>query len=84
MGYRVKIQKIQRATNKTYYVNFPGAFADAVNLEKGEEMEWFIESRNCFVLKRVKDAESFLKSAKNKEPPKDGNQEMSAAKKRSR
>ena len=84
MGYRVKIQKIQRATNKTYYVNFPGAFADAVNLEKGEEMEWFIESRNCFVLKRVKDSGSFLKSAKNKEPPKDGNQEMSAAKKRSR
>jgi hypothetical protein len=37
-----KIQKIQRATNKTYYVNFLGAVADAINLEKGEEMEWFI------------------------------------------
>ena len=89
MGYRVKIQKIQRATNKTYYVNFPGAFADAVNLEKGEEMEWFIESRNCFVLKRVKESGSFLESAKKKAPPKmrasaDGNQEMSAAKKRNR
>jgi hypothetical protein len=68
MGYKVKIQKIQRAANKTYYVNFPGAFADAVNLEKGEEMEWFIECRNCFVLKRVKEAGSFLKAAKEASP----------------
>ena len=88
MGYQVKIQKIQRATNKTYYVNFPGAFADAVNLEKGEAMEWFIESRNCFVLKRVKEAESFLESAKEKAPPKmrvnaDATKEMAATKKRS-
>jgi len=70
MGYKVKIQKIQRAANKTYYVNFPGAFADAVNLEKGEEMEWFIEGRNCFVLKRVKESGSFLAAAKEKAPPK--------------
>lgn len=69
MGYKVKIQKIQRAANKTYYVNFPGAFADAVNLEKGEEMEWFIEGRNCFVLKRVKEAGSFVESDKEAGPP---------------
>jgi hypothetical protein len=66
MGYKVKIQKIERATNKTYYVNFPGAFADAVDLEKGEEMEWFIEDRNCFVLKRVKEAGSFRKKQAKK------------------
>ncbi|MEI6186597.1 MAG: hypothetical protein WCP43_05265 [Dehalococcoidia bacterium] len=81
MGYKVKIQKIQRAANKTYYVNFPGAFADAVNLEKGEEMEWFIEGRNCFVLKRVKEAGSFLAAAKDKAPPK---RRAGAAKNRSR
>ena len=66
MGYKVKIQKIERATNKTYYVNFPGAFADAIDLEKGEEMEWFIEDRNCFVLKRVKEAGSFRKKQDKK------------------
>jgi len=66
MGYKVKIQKIERATNKTYYVNFPGAFADAVNIEKGEEMEWFIEDRNCFVLKRVKVSGSFRKKTEKK------------------
>ena len=70
MGYKVKIQKIERATNKTYYVNFPGAFADAINLEKGEQMEWFIEDRNCFVLKRVKLAPSFRAYAKKPVPPK--------------
>lgn len=89
MGYKVRIQKIQRATNKTYYVNFPGAFADAVNIEKGEEMEWFIEGRNCFVLKRVKEARSFLESAKEAQPPKKRTQrssqkKASAAGKRSR
>jgi antitoxin component of MazEF toxin-antitoxin module len=64
MGSRVKIQKIQRATNKTYYVNFPGAIADAIDLEKGEEMEWYVEGRNCFVLRRVKPAGSFIAAAK--------------------
>jgi bifunctional DNA-binding transcriptional regulator/antitoxin component of YhaV-PrlF toxin-antitoxin module len=61
MGYRVKMQKIERATNQTYYVSFPSAIAEAINLKKGEEMEWFIEGRNCFVLKRVKEAGSFKK-----------------------
>jgi len=89
MGYKVKIQKIQRATNKTYYVNFPGAVADAINLEKGEEMEWFIEGRNCFVLKRVKAAGSFLESANEKAPKKrrtdsDGKKREAAVRNRSR
>jgi hypothetical protein len=66
MGYKVKIQKIERTTNKTYYVNFPTAFADAIDMEKGEEMEWFIEDRNCFVLKRVKESGSFRKKPEKK------------------
>ncbi|MEK7996553.1 MAG: hypothetical protein AAB403_22355 [Planctomycetota bacterium] len=89
MGYKVRIQKIQRATNKTYYVNFPGTVADAINLEKGEEMEWFIEGRNCFVLKRVKAAGSFRECAKGKASPKkragpDGKQRAATANNRSR
>lgn len=88
MGYKVKIQKIQRAANKTYYVNFPGAFAEAVNLEKGEQMEWFIEGRNCFVLKRVKEAGSFLASAQKASPKRravaDGKKAAGAARNKSR
>jgi len=40
-------------------------------LEKGEEMEWFIEGRNCFVLKRVKAVGAFRDSGgKKKATPK--------------
>ena len=84
MGYKVKIQKIERATNKTYYVNFPGAFADAINLEKGEQMEWFIEDRNCFVLKRVKTAGSFRECGKKKATPKRGETVGKGGRQRSR
>ncbi len=66
MGYKVKVQKIVRSTSNTYYVNFPSAIAESINLEKGEEMEWFIDGRNCFVLKRVKEADSFRKKATTK------------------
>lgn len=61
MGYKVKIQKVDRGKTKSFYVNFPAAVAEACNLEKGEEMEWVIEDRNCFVLKRVKQTKSVLK-----------------------
>lgn len=54
MGYKVKIQKVDRGATKSYYINFPAAVADACKLEKGEEMEWVIEDKNTFVLQRVK------------------------------
>jgi hypothetical protein len=60
MGYKVKIQKVERKGTKSFYVNFPAAVADACLLEKGEEMEWLIEDRNSFVLKRIKQAKTNL------------------------
>lgn len=54
MGYNVKIQRVDRKTTKSFYVNFPVAVAEAANIKKGEEMEWIIEDKNTFVLKRVK------------------------------
>ena len=53
MGYRVKLQKVERPTNKSYYLNFPAAIAEALAAEKGEEFEWEIEDKNTLVLKRV-------------------------------
>lgn len=53
MGYSVKIQKVDRGATKSYYINFPAALAEAVNLEKGEEMKWELEDKNTFILKRV-------------------------------
>ena len=61
MGYQVKIQEVKRKNSRSFYVNFPVVFADAVDLQKGEEMEWLIEDKNTFVLKRKKAAKSFIK-----------------------
>lgn len=53
MGYKVKIQRVERRNTKSFYVNFPAAVAEAARIEKGEQMEWIIEDRDTFVLKRL-------------------------------
>jgi hypothetical protein len=53
MGYPVKVQKVDRPTNRSYYVNFPVAMAEALGVEKGEDFEWYIEDKNTLVLKRT-------------------------------
>ena len=58
MGYKTKIQKVQRPTNKSFYVNMPAAIAEALEIEKGEEFEWTVEDKNTLVLKRVNPLES--------------------------
>lgn len=60
MGHKVKIQRVERGTTKSFYINFPASIAEAGQIEKGEEMEWFIEDRNTFVLRRVKSANSLI------------------------
>lgn len=62
MGYKVKIQKVDRGKTKSFYVNFPAAVAESSKIEKGEEMEWLIEDRNTFVLKRMKPKKTVLKN----------------------
>jgi len=54
MGYKVKIQRVERRQTKSFYVNFPAAVAEALEIVKGEEMEWIIQDNNTFILKRVK------------------------------
>jgi hypothetical protein len=66
LGYNVKIQKVERPTNTSFYVNFPAAIAEATEVQKGETMEWFVEDRNTFILKRVRSRKSFLKK---QQPP---------------
>lgn len=61
MGYVVKIQKVERPTNRSYYVNLPAAIADAVCIEKGESLEWLIEDQNTFILRRCKKRKSNIK-----------------------
>lgn len=67
MGYKVKIQKVDRGKTKSFYINFPAAVAESCDLEKGEEMEWAIEDRNSFVLKRTNPIKSVIKKKGLKE-----------------
>lgn len=52
MGYLIKVQKVDRPTNRSYYLNLPVVLAEAMELSKGEEWEWFIEDNNTLVLIR--------------------------------
>lgn len=54
MGYKSKMQKVERPTNQSFYITFPSALAQALNIEKGEEFEWEVENKNLLVLKRIK------------------------------
>lgn len=54
MGYRIKVQKVERPTNRSYYVNLPVVLAEAMNVQKGDELEWFLEDKNTLVLTRVR------------------------------
>jgi bifunctional DNA-binding transcriptional regulator/antitoxin component of YhaV-PrlF toxin-antitoxin module len=53
MGYLSKIQLIQRSNRtRQFYLICPAPLAEALELEKGEAIEWIVEDRNTLVLKR--------------------------------
>ncbi len=56
MGYLVKMQKVDRPTNRSFYLNFPAALADALLIRKGEQFEWLLEDKNTLVLRRLRPA----------------------------
>ena len=68
MGHKIKIQRVERRTTKSYYVNFPAALAEAARIEKGEELEWLMEDRNTFILRRVIPKKSVLKRSTRSSP----------------
>jgi hypothetical protein len=65
MGRKIKIQRVERGTTKSYYVNFPATLAEAAQIEKGEQLEWLMEDRNTFILRRVTPKKSALKRGKH-------------------
>ena len=54
MGCKTKIQLIQRANSQQFYLMIPAQAANALEFEKGEEIEWIIESKEILVIKRHK------------------------------
>jgi antitoxin component of MazEF toxin-antitoxin module len=54
MGHKTKIQLIQRKNSQQFYLMIPAQAAQALEFEKGEEIEWIIESKEILVIKRQK------------------------------
>jgi len=59
MGYQTKIQKVERPTNQSFYVNLPSAVAQALGIKKGDVFEWLVENKNLLLLRRVRELKSF-------------------------
>ena len=54
MAYLSKLQVIQRGgQNRQYYLICPAPLAAALEMEKGEELEWVIKDRKTFEIRRV-------------------------------
>jgi hypothetical protein len=54
MGYLVKVQKVDRPTNRSFYLNLPVVLAQSLDITKGEEFQWTIEDKNTLILSRTK------------------------------
>lgn len=52
MGYIIKVQKVERPTNRSFYLNLPVVLAEAMELTKGESLEWILEDKNTLILIR--------------------------------
>ena len=54
MGYESKVQVIQRGgKNRQYYLICPAPLAGALELEKGEVIEWVVRDRNTLEVRRM-------------------------------
>jgi hypothetical protein len=61
MGSPTKVQLIKRKKSEQYYINFPSAIAQAMEFERGETVEWFVEDKATLALKRQVVPPSVLK-----------------------
>lgn len=52
MGFKTRIQVIQRKASRQFYINFPSACAQMMNFRKGEVVEWEITETGDLLLRR--------------------------------
>jgi antitoxin component of MazEF toxin-antitoxin module len=53
MGYHSKVQVIERAGGtRQFYLMCPAQLAEALEMEKGEEIEWVVEDKHTLVIRR--------------------------------
>lgn len=64
MGYFSKLQVIQRGgQNRQYYLICPAPLAAALELEKGESLEWIIKDRHTFEIRRHRSSRAEQRSS---------------------
>lgn len=53
MASRVRIQRVERQSSCSFYVNLPIVLVEAIGVQKGEVFEWTLEDKNTLVFARV-------------------------------
>jgi hypothetical protein len=54
MGYATKVQVIQRSNNtRQFYLILPAPLAEAMEMEKGETIEWVVQDKKSLMIKRI-------------------------------
>lgn len=56
MGFKTKVQLIQRKESQQWYINFPSACAQMMNFRKGEVVEWEVTATGDLLLRRTSPA----------------------------
>ena len=69
MGFISKVQVIQRGeTNRQFYFICPAPLAQALEIEKGESIEWVVVDKQTLMIRRVGQEE--MRSDKTRKPAK--------------
>ena len=53
MGYHVRLQKVERPTNRSYYVNLPVVLAETLGFNKGDVLEWTVKDMATLLLRKI-------------------------------
>lgn len=53
MGYNVRLQKVERPTNRSYYVNLPVVLAETLGFNKGDVLEWNVKDKTTLLLRKI-------------------------------
>jgi len=63
MGYVTKVQVIERQNRtRQFYVILPAPLAEALEVQKGEEVEWVVEDKAHLRVRRVGGARRRVKA----------------------
>lgn len=53
MGYLTKLQVIERKNNtRQFYLICPSPLAEALEMEKGEDLEWVVQDKQTLIIRR--------------------------------